>query len=854
MIFFTFMKKIIYLLLFLLYIMPAHAQYENIWLLGNGGLNFNVNPVQSFTTTAPALVEAAASICDPQGRLLFLTDGTKVWDRNYNLMANGTELARQFGTGSSTQGAIIIPIPGSVSKYFIFSTTSVEYNSDAGKLYYTKVDMNRNGGLGAVDPLEKSVLVDSHLTEGMTAVVGAQCNIWLIVRSRIDGRFKSYEISDAGLNTKPVTSATGIIGRNRLWVGSLCPSPDSKKILSCSASPLGGGLETFDFNPGTGMLSHPQLLDDSLAYYAGCFSPDGSKVYAVTHLRDFKVLQYDLNAANPALSSTLISACPSFSKIKLAPDRKIYFKGGANYLNVIQFPDLAGGACGLKAKAVEYDSAISEALPNIVPIMIYDTAMSVNQIKEASCFTAAASLTLQANNSDQAWGHQWSNGVRSPSINPEMPGMYWVSYYTAPCRYHIDTFFIRLSNGVLPQATITEACKGTATGKIAVETYSGDTVLYRYTWYDEQDSVIGHGPILDKLYAGNYRLQVQTARCDTLLTFNLPESKYNARFQTDSLTCTGMALSVNNRSDVYYTQWHWDFGDGWQSSERSPDHTYRTPGVYEITLIASGLVCRDTFSSTVMVDAPMFPFQLYAERDTLCPGESLNFHYATDSTLVLFQWELNGEYRFHTRDTFLQQAFDEPGLQTFVLTAELRACPVQQITKSVFIAPLPLVQLGNDTFLCLQGNSVVLSNKAAVQPGDQYLWNTGDSIPALVVRQPDDYQLRITNRFGCSNIESVTVHKDCYTDIPNVFTPNGDGINDYFFPRQHLSRNIAAFHFQIWNRWGQMLFETRSIDGRGWDGKQNGQEQPSGSYVYQLKIVYHDGKQESYNGNITLVR
>src|SRR5690606_6796167 len=96
--------------------------------------------------------------------------------------------------------------------------------------------------------------------------------------------------------------------------------------------------------------------------------------------------------------------------------------------------------------------------------------------------------------------------------------------------------------------------------------------------------------------------------------------------------------------------------------------------------------------------------------------------------------------------------------------------------------------------------------------------------------------------------------KDCYTDIPNAFTPNGDGENDYFYPRQLLSKGVAAFQMTVYNRWGQKIFETNSTNGRGWDGKFNGKDQATGVYIYQIKAVLNNGKIEEYTGNVTLMR
>ena len=90
--------------------------------------------------------------------------------------------------------------------------------------------------------------------------------------------------------------------------------------------------------------------------------------------------------------------------------------------------------------------------------------------------------------------------------------------------------------------------------------------------------------------------------------------------------------------------------------------------------------------------------------------------------------------------------------------------------------------------------------------------------------------------------------------MPNVFTPNGDGINDYFFPRQLLTRGLTSFSMNVYNRWGQIVFTSTSIDGRGWDGTFNGVSQPEGVYVYIIDATFKDGQKEHHQGNLTLLR
>jgi gliding motility-associated-like protein len=134
------------------------------------------------------------------------------------------------------------------------------------------------------------------------------------------------------------------------------------------------------------------------------------------------------------------------------------------------------------------------------------------------------------------------------------------------------------------------------------------------------------------------------------------------------------------------------------------------------------------------------------------------------------------------------------------------------------------------------------------------LWNTGDTTSQLSVRHEGEYWLRVKER-NCVASDSITVSKGCYLDIPNAFVPGDNDIqNAYFLPRVLLSKSIVTFDMKVFDRWGLLLFETQSINGRGWDGTYQGQPQPYGVYVYQIKVSFANGTTENYSGNLTLIR
>jgi gliding motility-associated-like protein len=92
--------------------------------------------------------------------------------------------------------------------------------------------------------------------------------------------------------------------------------------------------------------------------------------------------------------------------------------------------------------------------------------------------------------------------------------------------------------------------------------------------------------------------------------------------------------------------------------------------------------------------------------------------------------------------------------------------------------------------------------------------------------------------------------------IPNIFTPNGDGVNDGF--TLFTDPQVSIDQFLIFDRWGNMIFETRNISPNdtqmGWDGRSKGQLVNEGVYVYSIHITLPNGIEEVIQGDITVIR
>lgn len=144
--------------------------------------------------------------------------------------------------------------------------------------------------------------------------------------------------------------------------------------------------------------------------------------------------------------------------------------------------------------------------------------------------------------------------------------------------------------------------------------------------------------------------------------------------------------------------------------------------------------------------------------------------------------------------------------------------------------------------------------------GETYVWTptTGLSDPNIAnpVATPNDtttYIVMVTDEYGCVNYDTVTVFAigEITIDLPNAFSPNGDGINDFYFPIVQGSGEVL--NYSIFNRWGEIVYA--GVNGAsGWDGKQNGKDSDIGSYTIIVNAATSLGEARFKTGYFVLVR
>ncbi len=324
--------------------------------------------------------------------------------------------------------------------------------------------------------------------------------------------------------------------------------------------------------------------------------------------------------------------------------------------------------------------------------------------------------------------------------------------------------------------------------------------------------------------------------------------------QNTPVNLTNTSISLGTGPNNIATTYQWTFGDGNGSGLTSPTNTYLHTGSYNITMVQTNFVpCSDTVIESIIVDT-ISGIQLDATDTTLCNGQQVLFTalYAGEGHVNTF-WSVSDGFRMDQVNPLLH-SFDGPGLYTVSVASTYRACPEVATTRTIRVFPYADLYLGPDTALCPGSNPIILSdNRNTGTPGASWLWNTGETGPQITVTKPGYYTVTVTIN-GCGTSDTVNVANDCYMDVPNAFTPNGDGVNDYFFPRQMLTKGMTSFNMTIYNRWGQEIYSTTNLDGRGWDGYFNGVQQQEGVYIYVIDAMFQDGQTEHHKGNVTLLR
>lgn len=321
------------------------------------------------------------------------------------------------------------------------------------------------------------------------------------------------------------------------------------------------------------------------------------------------------------------------------------------------------------------------------------------------------------------------------------------------------------------------------------------------------------------------------------------------------------------------TQYFWQFGDGGTSNQQNPSHTYLGYGNYVVTLIAASAGgCTDTTYDTVSVNPlPIVNFT----ADSVCQGNPTTFSdlsFIPAGNITGWLWNF-GDPASGANDTSTFQnpihVYSAAGTYTVNLVVTSGAGCVSNLMMNVVVYGLPVAD-----FSYSPDDGIPLTEPAVftdLSTGNvvNWTWWFGDGDSSFIQNPTHIYSdtgtyvvtLAVENIYGCvDTIQYPLEIKEFTFYIPNTFTPNGDGLNDFFFG---VGLGIVEYEMFIFDRWGNRIFYCKSNDLPQkipclWDGKVDGglsnERVQEDVYVWKVNFKNVFKKRFSMVGHVNVVR
>jgi gliding motility-associated-like protein len=325
---------------------------------------------------------------------------------------------------------------------------------------------------------------------------------------------------------------------------------------------------------------------------------------------------------------------------------------------------------------------------------------------------------------------------------------------------------------------------------------------------------------------------------------------------------------ASNGQGYPLVKWEWNFGNSTTGIVQNPRVLYNTPGTYTVSLRAiNALGCYQDIQRNINILT--LPTAAFTSNSPVCANTAINFNSSTSTggggTINSWNWS------FGDNTTATQQnpsktyaSTGNYGVKLVVTTAD--GCK-DSLTNTVNVLPVlaaPVISASNITANSIQFNWLAVANALGYQVSTDNgaTWITPSSgstglshvVTGLNPNQNVCIRVRVLGSIACQQAEAnfceTTLLPDVGIFVPNTFTPNADGKNDIL---KVYGNYIKSMNLQIYNQWGEKVFETIDING-GWDGNYKGKPQPVGVYIYVLRVETTQGEIVNKKGSVNLIR
>jgi gliding motility-associated-like protein len=774
------LKRFIYFSFLFFCFSECMAQQANNWLFPfNNGITFNTPP-PSIIGNSPFDFESfysCATISDNYGNLLFSSDGSRVWDKNGNIMPNGSGL---FGRNGTINTALIVPFVDDSLKFYLFvsqGTIGAGSNKDTCKYSYNIVDFSLNGGLGDIST--KNVIIKYQAIEKMVALPDINgSDVWWVCRDWTN-HFYSYKITCQGFqNNNPVVSTVGFNMNNNtnlLTYGEIKASPNGKLIAACNRD----FFEIYQFNNATGLVYNSIKIPASECYGLE-FSPNNKFLYITqrfvtnnipySSLTQYNITSYDSTSISNSLYDIYIAPTEE-GGLQLGPNGKIYQSQAAyDVISVINNPNGLGANCNFQDSVFILPNPAYRRFPYSFANLITNQNLQITSSVAPDCRTVTllAKTYIKGNTLSFKW--KFGDG---DSATQNVVSMGDTTFTTIVHTYPlgVDTFNVSLT------VTSDTVCgQGRAGAKVVVKPprptakfcipiiacgqqqvqftdssllNSNPSITHQWAYkaansagafinFSTQPGPQFAFPALDSF---SVRLIVSSALAcvssDTVIKTIYLKAKPTASF-TAANTCGSLTASFTNNSSVAgdtLQSYQWDFGNSQSVTTKNPVFSFANYGSKTVQLtVTSSRGCSDTVVQTIAIKAkPTIGTGMAA--DSICAGTpfALSASALVDSaTINSYQWQLNGT-AIGTSNNFLNQTINTASVNRYtVLATSSEGCISDTAIILISIVGKPTAAF---TAVNNCGSKTVAFTSTSTVVNDiigQYWWSFGDGSNSTV--------------------------------------------------------------------------------------------------------------------------
>jgi len=329
--------------------------------------------------------------------------------------------------------------------------------------------------------------------------------------------------------------------------------------------------------------------------------------------------------------------------------------------------------------------------------------------------------------------------------------------------------------------------------------------------------------------AGTYSVITSLNGCESTETFEvsitpLPEFDLGPA----QAICSGEAVVLNiDLPGAAYL---------WSNGKTTKQITVSTAGTYSATATLNNC----SFTDNVTVTVSQNPAIVLNGPDAMCDGETGQITASLG----------NFEYLWNNGSTQNSISINKSGRYSVVAVNPETGCS-SKASIQIGSLPQPGVNLAETLEIC-KGKSKIIT--AIPINNSKLLWDDGSTLTTYEIAEAGSYAVTATTTCGSVTKSIVVTERDCSQtlNIPNSFTPDGDGLNDIF---RAVGQRIKSFKISIFNSWGEIVFESEDIR-EGWNGsfRNNSYFVESGLYPWILQVEYEDGYIEVKRGNVNLIR